>query len=183
VILEIVAYGHPALRAKGRRIEVVDDGVRRLAQDMIDTMRDADGVGLAAQQVGIPVQLCVVDIAAVRDRPSRMRIGGKRVDPKEHMPLILLNPEIELLGPEEEGAEGCLSFPGIQADIVRPGSVRVSAGLLDGGTIEFEASGLLARAVQHEHDHLHGILFIDRMSPEDRSDLAGEIDRIAADSL
>lgn len=174
--LEIVQYGHPALRAKGRRIEKIDEKIHQLALDMLDTMVEADGVGLAAQQIGMPIQMCVIDITGVTNRPSVMRIDGKPVDPEAHMPMVLINPEIEPYGREDDGIEGCLSFPGLTNKIKRPASVRVKAQTLDGSLIEFEADGLLARAVQHEHDHLHGILFIDRMTAKDRKRLEEEIE-------
>lgn len=178
MILEIVQYGHPALRAKGRCVETIDSSIRQLAADMLETMVDADGVGLAAQQIGRPLQMCVIDVTGVKDRPSQMRIDGKQVDPAAHMPLVLINPEIELFGREKSGPEGCLSFPGLRGDIVRPLSVRVKARSLDGEAICFEADGLLARAVQHEHDHLHGILFIDRMDKHQRRELDDEIESL-----
>ncbi len=168
MILEIVQYGHPALRAKGRRIEKIDARIRELAQDMLETMYGADGVGLAAQQVGMPIQLCVIDVTEVKDRPSVLRIAGNPVDIEAHMPLVLINPEVETLGEPQTGVEGCLSFPGIRADVTRPGGVRVRAQTLDGSELDFEADGLLARAIQHEFDHLQGILFIDRVSVLER---------------
>ena len=141
-------------------------------------MRAANGVGLAAQQVGVPVQLTVIDVAGVEDRPSEMFIDGKLVNLEEHMPLILLNPVLEYGEEKEEGIEGCLSFPELSADIVRSLKVKVKAKRLDGSTIEFESTGLLARALQHETDHLHGILFIDRMSSASRVALAGKLKRL-----
>lgn len=177
MVLEIVTYGHPALRAKGRRIDAVDEAIRTLAGDMLETMADADGVGLAAQQVAMPLRLFVVDIRGVKDRPSQMWIQGQAVDPCAQMPLVLLNPEIETGGGETSGVEGCLSFPGITADISRPDHVRVRAEGLDGRSWDFEAAGLLGRALQHEFDHVEGILFIDRMSASDRKRLAHEIDQ------
>lgn len=176
MILEIVQYGHPALRTKGRRIDKIDDNLRQLISDMVETMYDADGVGLAAQQVGRPLQLCVIDVVGVKDRPSAMRIGGRPVSIAEHMPLVLINPEVETFGKERKANEGCLSFPGVTAGIVRPASVRVKAQTLDGEPIEFEADGLLARAVLHENDHLQGVLFIDRMDPKERKALEPELE-------
>jgi peptide deformylase len=173
--LEIVQYGHPALRAKGRRIEKIDARIRTLAEEMLETMYAADGVGLAAQQVGMPIQLCVIDVTGVKDRPSVLRIGGSPVEIEAHMPLILINPEVEPFGKSETEVEGCLSFPGARSDVTRPGSVRVKAQSLDERIIEFEAAGLLARAVQHEHDHLHGILFIDRVSASERARIESEM--------
>lgn len=178
MILEIVQYGHPALRSKGRKVTKIDAELENLVDDMLETMVDADGVGLAAQQIGRPLQLCVIDVEGVTNRPSRMWVGGKEVELEEFMPLVLINPELELLGQPETGTEGCLSFPGISADITRPERVRVKTQLLDGSELSFEAEGLLARAVQHEFDHLQGVLFIDRMDPEERKLLEPKIKRI-----
>lgn len=180
MILEIVQYGHPALRAKGKRIESADEKIRKLAEDMLDTMNDAEGVGLAAQQVGVPIQLCVLDTRDVPNRPSRLKIAGKNADLDDYMPMALLNPEVEKIGSVVLGVEGCLSFPGISADVARPEAVKVKAMNLDGETVEFEAFGLLARAIQHEHDHLHGILFIDRLNKNERDRIDRDVRRIAA---
>jgi len=183
MILEIVQYGHPALRAKGRRIEKLDDSLLELIEDMIETMYDADGVGLAAQQIGRPLQLCVVDVNGVNDRPSAMRINGKPVSIVEYMPLVLINPEVETFGKDRKSPEGCLSFPGIRGDILRPASVRVKANTVEGGTIEFEADGLLARAIQHENDHLQGVLFIDHLTDKERQEIEAELRDQRADRL
>jgi peptide deformylase len=178
MILEIVQYGHPALRAKGVPVKEVTDAVRKLATDMIETMRDADGVGLAAQQVAVPIQLAVVDVIGVDDRPSAMYVEGKEVDMTAWMPMILLNPELELGEEKEPGKEGCLSFPQMTAEIRRSSRVRVRTDLLDGRKLEFEATGLLSRALQHEVDHLNGVLFVDRMSPAAKAALAGKLKRL-----
>ena len=138
-------------------------------------MYDAEGVGLAAQQVGMPVQLCVIDVREVKDRPSVLRIAGDSVDVEKYMPLILINPEVKPFGAPEPGTEGCLSFPGAQTDVTRPRGVRVKAQGLDGSMLEFEADGLLARAIQHEHDHLQGILFIDRVAASERKRIESEM--------
>ena len=178
MILEIVQYGHPALRAKGRRVEKIDDDLLQLAEDMLETMYEADGVGLAAQQVGVPIQLCVIDVADIDDRPSVMRIDGEKVDLEEFMPMVLINPVVETFGSERTGPEGCLSFPGLRGRIERPASVRVTAQDIDGQELRFEADGLLATAVQHEYDHLHGVLFIDKMDPDDRKEIAPDVDAL-----
>jgi peptide deformylase len=178
MILPILEYGDPILRAKGKPIENMDDRIRELAADMVETMRAANGVGLAAQQVGEALQLTVLDISAVEDRPSTLKLNGQDVDPKVAMPLILINPEIELRGETEVGVEGCLSFPEITGDIERAKSVMVRAQTLEGGTIEFEASGFLARAIQHEGDHLVGILFIDRMNSAAKAALSSRLKRL-----
>jgi peptide deformylase len=178
MILPILQYGDPILRAKGKRIDEIDDRIRELAANMIETMHAAHGVGLAAQQIGEALQLTVLDISAVEDRPSTLELDGKDADPKSAMPLVLINPEIELRGETEVGLEGCLSFPEITADIERAQSVIVRAQNLEGDTIEFEAGGLLARAIQHEHDHLHGILFIDRMRSAAKAALSSRLRRL-----
>jgi peptide deformylase len=162
--LPIVRYGDPVLRAKGRRVETVDEGVRELAANMLETMHEANGVGLAAQQVGEALQLTVVDVAGAEDQESTMTLNGVEVERKTSMPLVLLNPELALGDETAIGAEGCLSFPEITGDIPRAISVKLRAQSLEGERLEIEASGLLARALQHEVDHLNGILFIDRMS-------------------
>jgi len=178
MILPILQYGDPILRAKGERIEKIDERIRQLAADMIETMREAHGVGLAAQQVGQPLQITVLDVSAVEDRPSTLRLSGKDVDPKSAMPIVLINPEVEVRGKIEVGVEGCLSFPEITGDIERAESVLVRAQTLEGEMFQIEASGLLARAIQHEHDHLHGILFIDRMSSAAKAALSSRLKRL-----
>ena len=178
MILEILQYGDPILRSKGERIEKIDERVRKLATNMIETMHAEHGVGLAAQQVGQPLQLAVLDVSAVEDRPSTLKLSGKDVDPKTAMPIVLINPEIELRGDTDVGVEGCLSFPEITGDIERAQSVLVRGQTLEGEMFQIEASGLLARAIQHEHDHLHGILFIDRMSSAAKAALSSRLKRL-----
>ncbi len=176
--LSIVQYGEPVLRAKGARVGKIDDRVRELAQDMIETMHAAHGIGLAAQQIGEPLQLTVLDVSQVEDRPSTMKLNGENVDPKSVMPIVLINPEITLGAQAELGLEGCLSFPEITGDIERSISATVRAEDLDGNEIEIEATGLLARAIQHEVDHLNGILFIDRMSSAAKAALSSKLKRL-----
>ena len=176
--LPIVRYGDPVLRAKGARIETVDEAIRELAANMIETMHEAHGVGLAAQQVGQPLQLTVLDVTDVEDRPSALKLNGVEMDPKTAMPLVLLNPELTLSDDEDLGLEGCLSFPEITADIWRASSVVLRAQTLEGETVEIEAGGLLARALQHEVDHLNGVLFIDRMSAATKVALRSRLKRM-----
>jgi peptide deformylase len=176
--LPVRQYGDPILRAKGKRIEKPEDRIRELAQNMIETMHAANGVGLAAQQVGEPLQLTVLDVSQVEDRPSTMRLNGKDVDPKTAMPLILLNPQLTLGRETGIGTEGCLSFPEITGEIERSESVIARGETLEGELIEVEATGLLARALQHEVDHLNGILFIDRMSSAAKASWASRLKRM-----
>jgi len=176
--LPILRYGDPALRAKGKRIDKINDHIRELALNMIETMHAANGVGLAAQQVGEAFQLTVLDISQVEDRPSTMKLNGRDVDPRKEMPLVLINPEIELGDETEIGAEGCLSFPEISGEIERAKSVAIRAQNLQGDKTEIEAVGFLARAIQHEVDHLNGILFIDRMSSAAKVALSSRLKRL-----
>jgi peptide deformylase len=178
MILAILQYGDPILRAKGQRIEEIDHRIRELAANMIETMHAANGVGLAAQQIGEALQLSVLDITQVEDRPSTLALNGQDTDPKTAMPLVLINPEIELRGEIGVGVEGCLSFPEITGDIERAQSVIVHAQTLEGDTIQIEAGGFLARAIQHEHDHLNGILFIDRMRSAAKAALSSRLKRL-----
>jgi peptide deformylase len=178
MILPILEYGDPILRAKGKPIEDIEDRIRELAANMIETMHAANGVGLAAQQVGESLQLTVLDVSLVEDRPSTLKVDGEEVDPKAAMPLVLINPEIELLGATEVGVEGCLSFPEITGDIERATSVIVRAQTVEGSTTEIEATGFLARAIQHEGDHLNGILFIDRMNSAAKAALSSRLKRL-----
>ena len=177
--LAIRKYGDPILRAKGKRIDAVDDKIRALAENMLETMHAANGVGLAAQQVGHALQLTVLDVSQVEDRPSTMKLKGEPVaDLSTAMPLVLLNPIIRLGDERESGSEGCLSFPEITADIDRSISVVVEAETLEGEPLQIEASGLLARALQHEVDHLNGILFIDRMNSATKVSHASRLKRL-----
>ena len=175
MILSILQYGDPILRTKGKQIEKIDDHIRELAANMIETMHAANGVGLAAQQVGEALQLTVLDVSQIEDRPSTLKLNGKDVDPTASMPLVLINPEIELGGENEIGTEGCLSFPEISGQIERAELTIARAQNLEGDKIEIEASGLLARVIQHEVDHLNGILFIDRMNSAAKAALSSRL--------
>ncbi len=176
--LPILQYGDPMLRAKGKRIDQIDDRIRALAANMLETMEAANGVGLAGQQVGEALQLTVLDISRVEDRLSTMKLNGQDVDPQTAMPLLLINPEIESGDETEMGTEGCLSFPEITGEIERAKAVLARAQTLEGDKIEIEATGLLARALQHEADHLNGILFIDRMSSAAKASLSSRLKRL-----
>src|SRR5947199_3911662 len=162
--LPILQYGDPILRMRGKRLEKIDERIREITQNMIETMHAANGVGLAAQQVGEALQLTVLDVSQVEDRPTTMKLNGEDVDPATAMPLVLINPQINLGRETETGTEGCLSFPEITGEIERAKSITIRAQNLNGEPIEIETRGFLARAIQHEVDHLNGILFIDRMS-------------------
>lgn len=180
MIRPIVIFPEPVLRQRGARIDEVDEEVRQLAADLIETMRAARGVGLAAQQVGVARQIAVVDVAHDPECISYLRIDGKdaKADLAKWMPLVFLNPQLEARGEREGVEEGCLSFPEIQGVVNRRAEVRAKLQLLDGQVIELETDGLLARALQHEADHLNGVLFTDRMSPAAKVRLRRVVNRL-----
>jgi peptide deformylase len=179
MIREIVHYDAPILRAKGKPVTLPASAeTRALVEDLFDTMRHAHGVGLAAQQIGVAVQLAVVDVTGIKERPSKMWVKGKPVDPEAHMPLILINPEIKGTKTKVSSHEGCLSFPGLTLDITRATRITLKTRTLDGGMIEFDAAGLLGRAILHETDHLHGKLFIDLVSADERKAIREDLEYI-----
>jgi peptide deformylase len=180
MILEVIKYGHPTLRQNGARIEKITPDVKKLIVDMFETMNANHGVGLAAQQVGQAVQLMVIDVREVKDRPSRLERDGKPADVNDFMPLVLINPELKPGGEPVTGSEGCLSFPEIYAPITRQESLDVKALDKKGKPVEFRCGGLLARAIQHEADHLKGILFIDRMTRKTKEELRPELEELQA---
>ncbi len=182
MILPVTYYGHPALRQKGARVETVSLEIKKLIADMFETMYAQKGIGLAAQQVGVAQQVTVIDVRGVTDRPSTLELNGKPADVHDFMPLVLINPEVKPVGKLVAGPEGCLSFPEIFADITRPETVDVTALNEKGKPIQFRCGGLLARAVQHETDHLHGILFIDRMDKKTKEELRPELDYLQAET-
>ncbi len=182
MLLPIIMYGDPVLRRKGTRVETITPDVQTLIQDMLATMEANHGIGLAAQQIGRAVQLTVIDTREVKDRPSWAERDGARIELKELMPLVLINPKVTPVAPVETGPEGCLSFPELFADISRPGAVDVEALDAHGNPLRFRCGGLLARAVQHEVDHLNGILFIDRMSNEDKRELQPLLDSLQTET-
>ena len=144
--LEIKIYSDPVLRKKARPVGKVGDAERKLASDMIETMRSASGVGLAAPHVGISKRIIVVE--GVDDDSAA---------------LVLINPKIVRKKGSVNFCEGCLSLPGVSSDVLRPEAITVEALNLDGDVFKINADGLLARIIQHEIDHLDGILFIDKI--------------------
>lgn len=162
-VREIRLLGDPVLRGKAEAVEAVDEEVRRLVADMFETMREADGVGLAAPQVGESRRVIIVD-------PHE----------KDIQPFALINPAIEELGEElTKGEEGCLSIPGLQEIVERPARAVVKGLDEHGQARRIDADGLLARVLQHEIDHLNGILFIDRVSPLKRQMLLKRWKKVA----
>ena len=149
-LIEILKYPEPKLRKPSVEIKDITDEVLKLLDDMAETMYDAPGIGLAAPQIGKNIRVAVIDI-------------GKR-DEEEGELIKLINPSNKMIDGEEVIEEGCLSVPGITEAVKRPDRILVTATSPEGKKIEFETSGLLSRVIQHEFDHLEGILFIDRVS-------------------
>lgn len=161
----IVIYGDPVLREVSKPVDAVDQQVKDLVSDMIDTLRKARGLGLAAVQIGVPKRIFLVDLSAVNAKESLR---------------VFINPEIIASSGEAEMEEGCLSFPDLYQKITRPASVTVRALDADGKTFEMTVDGLSARAILHEYDHLEGKLFIDYLSPLTRQLLKGRLKKLAA---
>lgn len=168
--MEILIYGNPILRQKAAWIEKLTDNERRLVQEMAELMYRRHGIGLAANQVGVLKQIAVIDIDHLEIEP-----GGK---PRRFL-RTLINPQIIWQSEEDSPyREGCLSLPGIETEIYRPQKIKVAYYDLDYQPQELEAEGMLARVIQHEVDHLQGILFIDHLSFSRRAMLAGQLNRL-----
>lgn len=151
-VREIKTYPDPVLRHKTARVETIDDTVQRLIEDMVETMHAAPGVGLAANQVGVPLQVAVIDLSTREEQEDR------------HPLLVLINPEILSTQGSVIAEEGCLSIPEYAEKVKRAARVTVRAQDRRGKPFEIEADGLMAKALQHEIDHLNGLLLIDRLS-------------------
>jgi peptide deformylase len=164
MVLPIVRYPAQVLRVKCRPVQPVTERHRALAVDMIETMKAAHGVGLAAPQVGVDEQMAVIDVSHDPECVSFVRVNGEEVAMPSIMPIVFVNPKLEFGKVRESGEEGCLSIPELRAKVKRPESIKVTYQTLDGETVTLETDGLLARAFQHEIDHLNGVLFIDRIS-------------------
>ena len=177
--LAIVHYNAPVLRQKGEAITVFDQTLAKLAADMIVTMHAAAGIGLAAQQIGRAIQLCVVDLRNT-DRDFYWEQDGAQPPLELIMPMVLANPKVEFLPSEKlPYEEGCLSFPEIRGDVERPNRIRVSYQDAQGTPHTLVCNGLFARCIQHEADHLNGTLFIDRMDKSVRRGIERAIKALA----
>lgn len=178
MVLDIVQYGDPILRQRCREVEEVDDRVRKLVADMLETMVAAHGVGLAAPQVGEDLRLAVIDVSHDPDCVSYLKVNGEDAELASIMPLVFINPELEYGTEKESDTEGCLSIEGIRAEVRRPADVRATLPQLDGTVLVVETDGLLARALQHEIDHLNGVLFIDRLSAVAKVQMKNRLKRL-----
>jgi len=175
VIYPIVTFGNEVLRQKATPVGEVTDAIRKLATDMLETMYASKGLGLAAGQVGRTECICVIDVPRDAEKEA-CRVANAAVA----MPLVLINPEIVAREGKQRNDEGCLSFPDIGASITRANQVTVAFTTLAGERQTVTAQGLLARAIQHEVDHLNGILLVDKMSPLQKLSVAGQLKRLQA---
>lgn len=180
MVLEITQYGDPILRKKCRKLEEVDEALLELAEHMLETMMDANGVGLAAPQVGKDIRMAVIDVSHDPECVTFLKVNGEDASMEDVMPLVFINPELELDGPRESDTEGCLSIDDIRANVRRPSIVKAKLQQLDGSVMELETDGLLSRAIQHEVDHLNGILFVDRISPAAKVSVKRKLRRLGS---
>ena len=161
-LVEIIKYPHPTLRYRSKPLKRIDPALRETVAEMFQLMYEAQGIGLAANQVDLPYRLFVLNIHEERLKDHEM---------------VFINPVISKPKEPDEKEEGCLSLPGVYAQVRRPASIHVTALNLAGEPIEGEFGGLLARAIQHETDHLDGILFIDRLADLSKKQLQDDLDR------
>jgi peptide deformylase len=164
--LSIIPYPHPTLRVRSKPIRRVNKELRNMAAQMLDLMYEAEGVGLAANQVNLPIRMFVVN-------PSGEPGNGEE--------LVLLNPELQKPKGSVTGQEGCLSLPGVFGQVKRPKTIRLKAFDLKGNPVDRVLDGFLARVIQHENDHLDGVMFFDRMTEEAKrevDDLLHELETV-----
>lgn len=164
--MKIVQYPHPTLRYKSKPINRIDRELKTLVREMFDLMYAASGIGLAANQVDLPIQLFVINLSGATDEGEE---------------LVFVNPVLSSPKGSHEAEEGCLSIVGVNAQVARPETIHISAYDLSGQEINQTVNGLLAKAIQHEADHLEGILFIDRISESSKRQIDGELEEFEID--
>lgn len=181
--LQIVHYNNPVLRTKGQKVSAFDPALKQLAEDMIETMHEAHGIGLAAQQIGKAIQLCVVDLRE-SDAEFNWELDGASPPLDLFMPLVMANPHLATVRGTAEviDEEGCLSFPKIRGDVPRPDAITAKFQDENGIPHTLKCDGLFARCIQHEVDHLNGILFIERMDKKTRALIEDDIKALAKDT-
>jgi peptide deformylase len=162
-LLKIATYGHPILRQKAKPVTKIDAGIKKLAESMIDTMHKADGIGLAAPQVGKSISLFVADISPIEE---------------DAKPMVFLNIEIVESAGSMSYNEGCLSIPGVTGEVIRPEKIKIRYTDLSGKRHEGKAEGILARVIQHETDHIRGVLFIDYLDDETLDPFQAVLDQL-----
>lgn len=172
----VYTAGAPVLKKKARAVKKITPEIIALGEEMIEAMQAFEGIGLAGPQYGADLRIVVFNIP-VREEEGFRSPGEAQLLPM--MPMVAVNPEITGTGEDLlEAEEGCLSVPEIWGNVVRPATVRFKTQLLDGSVVEYECGGLLGRCIQHELDHLNGILFVDRMSPEEFEEIQPALRRL-----
>lgn len=182
MLLPIRQYGDTTLRVKCAAVTEVNDELHELTRDMLETMYDAEGIGLAAPQIGRNIRLVVIDIPANEDdaeAEEMIEVNGEQAPMRSIMPLVFINPTLEPYGKQELGSEGCLSVKGIHANVSRLGRVKAELPQMDGSVLRLDCGGLLARCLQHECDHLDGFLFTDRVSSAAKVTLTKKLRNLA----
>ena len=181
--LRIVHYNEAVLRTKGEKVIAFDASLAQLAAEMVETMHAAAGIGLAAQQIGRALQLCVVDLRE-SEADFAWELDGARLPLDLFMPLVLANPQItvERATAETVFEEGCLSFPKIRGDVVRPDAITVKFHDERGVPHLLKCDGLFSRCIQHEVDHLNGVLFIERMDKKTRAEIDDAVKSLAKET-
>ena len=181
--LRIVHYNEPVLHRKGVKIEKFDAALARLVDEMVETMHEAGGIGLAAQQIGQAIQLCVVDLREA-EADFEWELDGRRPPLELFMPMALVNPKVtvERGTPDVEYEEGCLSFPNLRGNVKRPDKITVAFQDQNGTPHTMTCTGLLSRCVQHEVDHLNGVLFTERMDKKSFAAIEDEVKALAKET-
>lgn len=178
--MRVTQYGEAVLHEKGEKITEFGEALKALTREMLETMVEHEGIGLAAQQIGKAIRLCVVDLGEAAHDTGEAILDGRNVPPAILMPLVLVNPRIELPTPVEMEVmeEGCLSFRQVRGNVTRPAVIEVFYQDLEGGEHHLICEGLFSRCIQHEVDHLNGILFIDRMNKPDLSRIRSKLRKL-----
>ncbi len=181
--LEIVQYGDPVLHQKGEPVPAFVESLDNLFQDMVETWIEAEGIGLAAQQIGKALMFCVVDLRGI-EIDFEYTLDGAKPPLELFNPIGMCNPVVTVIeSPDTVYEEGCLSFPDVRADVERPDWIRCEYQDTTGAPHTLECNGLLGRCVQHEADHLNGVLFTDRMRKKVLKKILPEINQLRAQTL
>lgn len=181
MLYRVTKYGEPVLKTKSQNVEVFDADLKKFAGDLYETMCQENGLGLAAPQVDSAKSMFVIDMRRRLnpESPCRFTIDGKELPMDIAMPLFAVNPKVEEIGEYVEvGEEGCLSFPGIYAEVERSYQAKLNYQDLDGAEHELICEGLFARCVQHENDHLNGICFVDKLEPKELFKIATKLRKL-----
>ena len=183
MLLNVRQYGDPVLRAVCAPVEHIDDELKTLVENMLETIYATEGIGLAAPQVGLNIRLVVIDIPEDEEEgtePEMITVNGEEKPMRSIMPLVFINPELEPYGKQYLFTEGCLSVRNLRANVARPEFVKARLPQLDGSVLEIDCGGLLARCLQHECDHLDGFLYVDRVSSAAKITLAKKLKKLAS---